>query len=305
MCGAKSELAWEESMSQKVELALNARAALGEGAIWDNDRQVLYWVDILSREVHLYDVGSGEDRAIDVGQYVGTVVPRQSGGLMLALHHGFAGLNVETEQVELLADPEAQEPGNRFNDGKCDPAGRFWAGTLALEGTPKAASLYRLDPDLSVHRMLENVTCSNGIVWTADSKTMYYIDTGLRRVDAFDYDLETGDISGRRTAFEVPSALGFPDGSTLDSQGMLWVALWSGGAVSRWNPATGELLQVVEVPAPNVTSCAFSGPNLDQLYITTARDGLSAAALEEFPLAGGLFRADVGVTGVPAVGFAG
>jgi sugar lactone lactonase YvrE len=134
---------------------------------------------------------------------------------------------------------------------------------------------------------------------------MYYIDTVLQRVDAFDYDHQTGAISGRRTAFEVPSKMGYPDGSTLDSEGMLWVALWQGSAVSRWNPATGELLQTVAVPAPNVTSCAFGGPKLDRLYITTARDGMSEEALEKHPLAGGLFCAEVGVAGLPADGFAG
>jgi sugar lactone lactonase YvrE len=233
------------------------------------------------------------------------VVPRRSGGLMLALHHGFASLNFDTEQLEMIADPEKHLPGNRFNDGKCDPAGRFWAGTLALDGTPDVAALYRLDADLSVHKVLEGVTCSNGIVWTLDQKTMYYIDTGLRRVDAFDYDLETGGISGRRTAIEVPSEMGFPDGSTLDSEGMLWVALWQGGAVSRWNPVTGELLQVIRVPAPNVTSCAFGGPNLDHLYITTARNGLSPEVLDAYPTAGGLFCAGVAVKGLPASAFAG
>jgi len=292
-------------MSQSAELVLDAKATLGEGAIWDADRRVLYWVDIIGCQVHVYDPASAEDRAMDVGQYVGTVVPRRSGGLMLALHHGFAGLDPASGHVEIVADPEAHLPGNRFNDGKCDPAGRFWAGTLALEGTPEAASLYRLDADLTVHKMLGEVSCSNGIVWTQDKQTMYYIDTFLHRVDAFDYDLATGAISGRRTAFEVPSEMGYPDGSTLDSEGMLWVALWQGAAVSRWNPATGELLQVADVPAPNVTSCAFGGPNLDQLYITTARDGMSEGALEQYPLAGGLFCADVGVTGLPADGFAG
>lgn len=292
-------------MSQSAELVLEARAALGEGAIWDADRGVLYWVDILGCQVHIYDSAQGQDRTIDVGQYVGAVVPRTSGGLMLALHNGFASLDLASEEVEIVADPEGRPPGNRFNDGKCDPAGRFWAGTLALDGSPGVAALYRLNADLSVHKMLEDVTCSNGIVWTLDHQTMYYIDTGLGRVDAFDYDLETGTISGRRTAFEVPPERGYPDGSTLDSEGMLWVALWHGGAVSRWNPATGELLQVVEVPAPNVTSCAFGGPHLDQLYITTARNGLSAQELEAYPLAGGLFRAEIGVTGLPAFGFAG
>jgi sugar lactone lactonase YvrE len=291
-------------MSLSAELVLDAKAALGEGALWDTRRQVLYWVDIDGYILYLYDPATGDNRAIEIGQHVGTVVPRTRGGVMLALRHGFAALDLETEQLEIVADPEAGLP-TRFNDGKCDPAGRFWAGTMALDHTRGAASLYRLDADLSVHRMLGGVSTSNGIVWTQDAKTMYYIDTALGRVDAFDYSRETGDIAGRRTAFEVPGEMGFPDGSTLDSEGMLWVALWQGGAVSRWNPVTGELLQLVKVPAPNVTSCAFGGPDLDTLYITSARGSLGPEGLEQYPLAGGLFGANVGVTGLPAHEFAG
>jgi sugar lactone lactonase YvrE len=292
-------------MSLSAELVLDAKATLGEGAIWDADRRVLYWVDIMGCQVHVYDPATNQDQAIDVGQYVGTVVGRRSGGAMLALHHGFASLDLETGQVEIVADPEQHLPGNRFNDGKCGPAGRFWAGTLALDGAQEVAALYRLDADLSVHKMLDGVTCSNGIVWTQDSRTMYYIDTALRRVDAFDYDPESGAISGRRIAFRVPPEMGYPDGSTLDAEGMLWVALWQGGAVSRWNPTTGELLGTVSVPALNVTSCAFGGPDLGQLYITTARNGMSEEALAKYPLAGGLFCADAGVVGLPAFEFAG
>jgi len=280
-------------MSQSVELALDAKADLGEGPIWDAKRQVLYWVDVLRGELHIYDPASGQDRAIDVGQYVTTVVPRKSGGVMLGVHHGFASLDLETEQFEIVADPDRDLPGNSFCDGKCDPAGRFWAGTWDYEDYKKGAgSLYRLDPDLSVHKMLEGVLCSNGIAWSLDGKTMYYIDTPLCRVDAFDYDLATGEIENRRVAFDVPREMGgMPDGMTIDSEGMLWVAHPDIKNVVRWDPVEDRVLQEVDVPVPYPTSCAFGGENLDQLYITTIRSWVKGEELEKYPLAGGLFRA--------------
>ena len=292
-------------MSHSADLILDAQAALGEGALWDAKRQVLLWIDIMKSQVHLYDPATEHNRTIQIDQMVGTVVPRRSGGLMVAVHHGFASLDLETEQMQIVADPEHDLPTNRFNDGKCDPAGRFWAGTLSLEGTRGACTLWRLDADLSVHKMLSGVSVSNGIVWTADRMTMYYVDTPTRQVDRFDYDHETGAIGNRRVAVRIPEGMGFPDGMTIDSEGMLWVCLWQGGKVSRWDPANGTLLQTVDLPTANVTSCAFGGENLDQLYITTAQSVNIKGQIEQQPLAGGLFRADVGVTGVPAFEFAG
>jgi sugar lactone lactonase YvrE len=292
-------------MSQSAELVLDTRATLGEGALWDAKRQALLWIDIMKSQVHVYDPATQHNRTIQLDQMVGTVVPRQSGGLMVAVHHGFASLDLETEQMEIVADPEHDLPGNRFNDGKCDPAGRFWAGTLALEGTPHVCNLWRLDADLSVHKILDKVSVSNGIVWDAARTSMYYVDTPTRRVDRFDYNHETGEVSNRSVAVRIPAEMGYPDGMTIDSEGMLWVCLWQGGKVSRWDPAEGRLLQTIDVPASNVTSCAFGGRHLDQLYITTARITIDEAQLKEQPLAGGLFRADAGVTGVPAFEFAG
>jgi sugar lactone lactonase YvrE len=292
-------------MSQSAELILDAQATLGEGAIWDAKRQVLYWVDIMNSRVHVYDPATQHNRTIQLDQMVGTVVPRRLGGLMLAVHHGFASLDLETEEMQIVADPEHDLPSNRFNDGKCDPAGRFWAGTLSLEGKRNVCNLWRLDADLSVHKMVEGVSVSNGIVWSLDRKAMYYIDTPTGCVDRFDYDLGTGEIDNRSVAVRIPAEMGFPDGMTIDGEGMLWVCLWHGAKVSRWDPVAGRLLQTIDLPALNVTSCAFGGESLDQLYITTARSGLGEEQLAEQPLAGGLFRAEVGVAGLPAFEFAG
>ena len=162
-----------------------------------------------------------------------------------------------------------------------------------------------MDTDHTVHRRLENVTISNGIVWTGDRRTMYYIDSPTCRVDAFDYDVDSGELSNRRTAVEVPQALGWPDGMAIDEDDNVWIAMWAGNAVTHWDPRTGKQLGVVEVPASQVTSCAFGGPNLDELYITCARIDLSEEQLQKEPHAGGLFKASPGVRGVPAVAFRG
>ncbi len=292
-------------MNTNVELVLDARAELGEGPIWHAHRQVLYWVDIYNHLVHIYDPATKRDRAINVGQYVGTVVPRKAGGVMVALKNGFARLDLNTEMLDFIADPESDKPSNRFNDGKCDPAGRFWAGTMPIEGTEPTGSLYCLHATHTVKKMLSPVTVSNGIAWSLDQKTMYYIDTPRLIVDAFDFDNATGAIANRRTAITIPPGIGYPDGSTMDAEGMLWIAHWGGSRVTRWNPATGQLLDTLPVPATNVTACAFGGPNLDRLYITSARTGLDSAALKKNPHEGGLFVARPGVVGLEAYEFAG
>jgi sugar lactone lactonase YvrE len=288
-----------------VELVLDAKATLGEGAIWHARAERLYWVDIEPGRLHIFNPLDGSDRAFELGQMVGTVVPRTRGGVMLALQHGFAAFDPQTGRLQPWCDPEEQLPRNRFNDGKCDPAGRFWAGTISLDREPRAARLYCLEPNGRVHTRLEGVTNSNGIAWSLDYATMYYIDTPTRQVTAFDYDLATGGLGNPRTVIAVPADSGKPDGMTIDAQGMLWIAHWEGGCVGRWDPHGGALLATVPVPARRVTSCAFGGPDLDELYITTARIGLTESDLVLQPHAGGLFCARPGVGGVPAFDFAG
>ncbi len=293
-------------MPKAAELVIDAKATLGEGAIWHAQKQRLYWVDILAGHVHIYDPVTNRNRTIEVGQPVGTVVPRRSGGVIVAVRHGFASLDLESGALHVLCEVEHDLPNNRFNDGKCDPAGRLWAGTMSMHGEePGAGSLYCLEQDHSVRRMLTGVTVSNGIVWSLDQSTMYYIDTPTLEVTAFDYDVATGSISRPRAVVRIPKDQGLPDGMTIDAEGMLWIAHWGGSQVSRWDPASGQQIQAVHVPTPLVTSCAFGGSNLDELYITTARIGLDETALREQPHAGGLFRAYPGVRGVEAVEFAG
>lgn len=292
-----------DSMVNNLELILDAHSLLGEGAIWDETRQLLYWVDIERGFVHLFDPVAKKDRSIQVGQEVGTIVRRKSGGFLLAVRNGFMSLDPQTGNTSLVAVPKNHNPENRFNDGKCDPAGRFWAGTMA---TPtRKGALYRLDPDLSVHQMLDGVGCSNGLAWSMDRKTMYYIDTDTKRIDAFDYDLNTGAISNRRTAITVAESYGSPDGMTMDAEEKLWVAHWDGWCVCRWDPITGQLLRKVPLPVARPTSCAFGGPVLDRLYITSATTGLDGEALSKQPEAGGIFAFNPGVRGLPALLFDG
>ena len=292
-------------MSAKVDLLIDAHALVGEGPIWDADANVLWWLDIMASKLYAYDPETGDNREWDVGQHVGTVVQRTAGGLMLALRDGFAAFDPASGALEKLVDPEAHLAGNRFNDGKCDPAGRFWAGTMAYEDQSDQGSVYRMDTDHSVHRMIGDIGISNGIIWSLDAKTMYYTDSLDFAIRAYDYDVETGGISSERVIISIPEEMGFADGFTIDEEGMLWVAHYGGSRVRRWNPETATVLAEVELPTASITACAFGGPGLDQLYITSASFRMSDAEKAEQPHAGGFFVADVGVRGVASDKFGG
>lgn len=282
----------------EAKLLLDAKAQLGEGSFWHPTEKKLYWIDIEKGELHIYDPATTKDIHFDVGTRVGTVVPVKSGGALVALQNGIHFIDTQTGKLTFLNNPLGNNI--RFNDGKCDPAGRFWVGSMGLDFKQGAASLYRFDTDKTIHSIVNNITCSNGIVWSADKKTMYYIDTPTGNVDAFDYDEATGNISNRRVAVKVPEGNGYPDGMAIDSEDKLWVALWGGKGVAKFDPVTGKMLEKINVPAPHTTSCAFGGKDLKTLYITTARDGLNEAQLKEFPLSGGLFTIELDVKGVPA-----
>lgn len=293
-------------MITTAEPILKTRTSLGEGSLWDSKEQVLYWLDITDQKVFRYDPRTGENKTWDVPAYPSTIVPRESGGVVVAVQHGFAALNLETGETQMLAEVESDLPNNRLNDGKCDPAGRLWVGSMDFQFASGAGGLYFLEKDHSVKKVLSGVTCSNGIVWSQDHRFMYYIDSFTSQVDCFDYDLATGDITNRRTAVSIPKELGLPDGMTLDAEGMLWVAIYGRGVVHRYHSETGELLESVEVPGANqVTSCALGGPDLKELYITTATTDYQAEEWEKYPNGGNLFRARVDVKGLPALSFKG
>lgn len=287
---------------ETIDLVGNYCAQWGEGPIWWQNN--LIYVDIEKHLVLQLDPDSGVEKIWDVGASVGrvgTVVPRVGGELVVAGDTGLHFLDPETGVTTAIADPESEKVDNRFNDGKCSPDGRFFAGTISLVKNQGDAALYRLDSDLSLHTAFEGVTNSNGIVWTADASTCYYIDTPRRAVFAFDYSSDTGLLTNQRTAFSTSHINASPDGMSIDSAGNLWIAFCHGACVICYDPLTGRQLHRVELPCLETTACAFGGANLDELYVTT---GVHASHEEED--AGRLIRIrGLGVTGVPAHAFAG
>jgi sugar lactone lactonase YvrE len=292
----EKDMAVLEIGTDEVELVLDARVELGEGPLWDAREQVLWWVDILSGHVHRFDPATGQDRVFDVGQYVGAIALRATEpGLMLAAHEGFV-VGGPDGRVKPFVTVELELPGNRMNDGYCDERGRFWAGTMAIAEGPGAGSLYRLNPGGEVTRMLSGVSISNGIDWSSDGRTMYYIDTPTHLVEAFDFDADAGTISNRRTFAAIPDGMGGPDGMIVDADDCLWVGLFGGSHLRRYTP-DGEVERIVRLPAANVTKCAFGGPALEELYITTAWHNATPEQRERQPHAGSLFRCQPGVRG--------
>lgn len=278
---------------------LERQAQLGEGALWNHMNQTLLWIDIEGKELNVFNPKDASNQSIALDQRIGTVVPIDEQNVLVALKDGIYQLNTKTKELERKTSPE-DRPANRFNDGKCDPAGRFWVGTMSMSGVEKQGALYCIGPDFSTEKKIDSVSISNGIVWSLDKTKMYYIDTPTRKVMEYAYNDATGEISEVRAAIHIPDSLGFPDGSTLDSEGMLWIAMWGGHCVTRWNPQNGALLQKIDIPALNVTSCAFGGENLDILYVTTAFLGMDEEQTKRYPLAGQLFAFRPGIKGIQA-----
>lgn len=286
--------------SPEVSLELEISAQLGEGSFWNHKTQELFWIDILSKKLYIYNPETKINKSFDMPSNIGTVVPQSDSTAVVALYDGIYIQNIKNGELHLLSNVEADHPENRFNDGKCDPNGNLWVGSMHLEEKEALAKLYRVTPEGIATPMLDSITISNGIVWTKDAKTLYYIDTPTQKVRAFDYQRDDASITHERVAVNVPDGLGYPDGMAIDEEDKIWVALWDGNAVVRFDPITGDLLQKIDVPAHNVTSCAFGGPNLDILYITTARVDMSEEELKKYPLAGSLFKVVPGVKGVPS-----
>lgn len=288
----------------EVEVAVDAHAQLGEGPVWDEASSQLVWVDIIACSVHRFTPDTGADETTDVGQPVSSVATRTAPGLVLAMRDGFGVLDTGTGDLQMIAGAEAHVTGNRMNDGKCDSAGRFWAGTMAFDQAPAAGALYRLNRDHSVETMIQDVSISNGLCWSTDDRSMYYIDSPTQGVDVFDFDLASGGLSNRRRVIDIPKEAGLPDGMTIDEQGFLWVALYGGGVVRRYSPE-GELDRTVKLPAAQITSCTFGGSDFGDLYITSATQELSEPSLDAQPHAGALFVCRPGPTGLPANRYAG
>jgi sugar lactone lactonase YvrE len=290
----------EPGEAPKIEHVMGTTAILGEGSIWDYRKQVLYWIDIQKNTLYMYDPVNEASKSFDLGQNVGTIVPETDSTVIVALKDGVYRLELDSGDLSAIGHPESLKPEERFNDGKCDPQGRFWVGTMRIKGKTGDSHLYRMDHDGTFTEMLDSVSVSNGIIWSPDGKKMYYTDTPTREIMSFDFDGSNGSISNPKVSVSIADSLGSPDGMTIDADGNLWVAMWGGHAVCCFNPENGALLNRIEVPAKNVTSCAFGGPDLKVLYITTASTGMKEDEKEKYPEAGGLFRVIPGASGINA-----
>ena len=299
----KIEEIQKNTMNRVAVLEYEIASELGEGAFWNHKTQEFYWIDIEGKKFNIYNPKTKTNKSYTMPSRIGTVVPYNSKEAVVALQDGVYKINLETEKLSLLSNVESEIIGNRFNDGKCDPLGNLWVGSMHLDQKQYAANLYKISETGEAQKMLDSITISNGIVWTSDAKTMYYIDTPTSKIKAYDFDNKTGEISNERVAVEVPDTLGYPDGMTIDENDMLWVGMWNGNAVIQFDPKTGELVSKIEVPAHNVSSCAFGGENLDELYITTARVDMSEEELKEKPLSGSIFKVKPGVKGVKSTFF--
>lgn len=280
-----------------------AQCYLGESPYWHAKRQSFFWVDIENGKLFEHQLVSGKTTTKSFPHRLTLVLEGKENQLILSLDRKIASYDLGTEKLAWLTEVEAGLPLNRFNDGKCDAKGRLWIGTLSTKFTQGSGSLYRISKDLNPEKQLDQLTISNGMAWTADNLTFYFIDTPTRQIKAFHFELETGEIEFDRVAVEIPADLGFPDGMCIDQEGMLWVAHYGGSGVYRWNPTTGELLEKIDLPVPHITSCAFGGEKMDTLLITTAQENLSEAQLKEYPLSGDVFLVKTKTIGFEANGF--
>jgi sugar lactone lactonase YvrE len=281
----------------QAELIFDAQATLGEGPAYDSKTQTLYWVDILQKRIY-----RGKNTLAELDQTIGCLAPSAHGNLILGMHRAIASLDIDSKQVTIFTSIDSEPAANRINDGKCDPAGRFVFGTMDMNEKETSGSLYSFD-GRNITRLLDNIHISNGLAWSPDHKTFYYIDTPTREARAFDYDLATGQIAEPRVVIRVPNSFGWPDGMTSDTQGNLWIACWGGAQVTRWNPNTGQLLDQIPVPALQTSCCVFGGADMNELYITSARVGMSEADLKKYPLSGGLFKVITNVEGMKTFEF--
>jgi sugar lactone lactonase YvrE len=281
----------------------DAKNELAEGPVWYFNR--LWWVNISAGEHHQLNLETGLHEQRDVGAMLGAAVPAADGRWVLASKRGLEWLDWGGGGITPICNPESDQPDNRFNDGKCDPAGRFWVGSMSLTGQRGRGALYVLDRDLSLRSALAPVSLSNGLAWSAGGRTMFHIDTPTRQIAEFDFDFDSGAISNRRIAFDFESAgvEGHPDGMTIDREDRLWVAMYGGWAVVCVDMSEGRVVEKVELPVANATSCCFGGDRLETLFITTAAQGLSAEQRRKQPGAGGIFVCRPGARGFPVSTF--
>lgn len=285
----------------KAELLVPSYCTLGEGTLWHNGRRSLFWVDIEGRILFEFNPSNRSTTRWDLPQRVSAVFEsKDSERVVVALEDGLAFFHLPSRQLDWHVHIEKHISSNRGNDGKCDARGRIWLGTMDIDCRDHCGALYRIDRDNTVAVMLKPLSVPNGMAWTSDNATMYFIDTPTRKINAYAFDLEKGEMTFSRTAVDVPPDMGMPDGMCIDAEGMLWVAHWGGYGVYHWDPITGTLLGKIDIPCPYVTNCAFGDDDLRTLYITTAKSDLAGERLRQYPLSGSVFTTRPGVQGTAA-----
>jgi sugar lactone lactonase YvrE len=262
-------------LNDELTIVSDKKAILGECPVWDSKNGLLYWIDIIGKNIFKINLKNNIFSSMTLDMFVGCVALTQNSKLLVATEKGLFLLNEESLSIELLSNPEENKAKIRFNDGKCDAQGRLWIGTTSYDESEKVGLLYCFEKKLEIRKVLSGIIISNGITWSTDQKTMYYIDSPTRIVKAFDYNMKTGMISDERVAIVFPENEGYPDGMTTDSEDKLWIAHWGAYKVGRWDPLTGKMIDKVDVPVKRVSSVTFGGDNLDELYITTAVRGFS------------------------------
>ncbi len=281
-----------------MEILCDVRTELGEAPYWDKKSGSLFWVDIFGKCFYRYFLKKKSCSVWLLPEMVSAVFPLDEESCILTLEHRIVRFYYKTEKIVFLALAENHDPGNRLNDAKCDNQGRLWFGSMDRNSTRISGAFYRMDQDGSVRKVFSHVSVSNGIGWSPDYNTMYYTDTQTFRLDAFDFDRQSGELSNRRIVLRVASSMGLTDGMAVDCEGMIWLALWDGARIIRIDPEKGEVLKELPVPALRVTSLCFGGEGMDELFITSARTGLNQSKIAKYPDSGALFRQPVGIRGM-------
>jgi sugar lactone lactonase YvrE len=291
---------------ERILCVLPWQAIVGESPVWQPEEQNLYWIDIQRGQIHRFHPATGSNQTFDLPEIVTSIAPRAAGGLVATLKKHFATFDTSTSKLERIGEVEPDLPNNRFNDGKCDPQGRFWAGTMdAVRWSAPAGNLFRLDPDKTITRRQANVICSNGSGWSPAGDKMYYTESFRYAIFVYDFDPATGAISNRRPFATLDSKSGgFPDGMTVDADGFVWSNLVGLGQIHRYDPQ-GKLERIVQLPVPRATDCTFGGPDLKTLYVTSARETMTPEQLAPAPLSGSLFAIDCEMQGLPPNSFSG
>lgn len=282
----------------QASLLYKSENILAEGPLWHTKRQSFFWVDIDGKSFYEYNWATKNVQEWKLENRPSLMIEHADGNLIIGMQGGITYYDLSASSLHMLLKLEEEIPNNRTNDGGCDAKGRIWIGTMDRQFAKGKGSLYSIAPDFSVHKRLDNISISNGLVWTADNQRMYYIDTPTQQVQCFLFDKESGNIQFEKIAITIEKdKYGSPDGMCIDEEGMLWIAQWNGFGVYRYNPATGECLDKIELPVPQVSSCAFGGENNDHLLITTARENMSEEMIKKYPLSGNVFIMKMNVKG--------